>query len=488
MRRVKQETGLVFGIGALTLILVGLALFWFSQVSTSVNADAPKPTPPPLTGEPFTAVLDEVTLSQDTVAIDLSAGWTVVLSETFETGLGFGWTVVDGDGFINGEYKWGPEAFTNPVSGTISMWAVGSGLDGDSLDVNSDGYPDNVDSWLVYGPVDMSNANDAILSFSYWLQTDGGDEFGIATSTNGTDFSGIQPQSNSSGWASASYDLSAQAGQSSVYIAFVFTSDASGNTGNLPGALIDDVELQVKGNELTYMPIVRLDPTPTPIPPTPTPIPSGEYEDKFTNDIDGWAMRRADTSNYIVDHGGNGYLRVTLEDTDDYIVVSPLFAGLDPEYTVSISAQFSDPDNRDMYGVILGGDWDGTTCPNSSFTSCFNTYYLLKVEYRDDSGTYLRFKLMKVDSHSGNQPVGDNIIDWTTVSSSIDEAGFNKWEINVEEDEDIKVYLNGERVGTVRDTDLNNFHELYFGVMAETKENGDSTIKFDHFRVTAGNP
>ncbi|MEJ2748235.1 MAG: hypothetical protein P8183_10055 [Anaerolineae bacterium] len=95
---------------------------------------------------------------------------------------------------------------------------------------------------------------------------------------------------------------------------------------------------------------------------------------------------------------------------------------------------------------------------------------------------------MKVTSHSGNQPVGDNLIDWTNVTTSIDEAGFNIWQVNVEADEDIKIYLNGDRVGTVRDTSLNSFHNPYFGVAAETKDNGDSTVKFDYFSVKAGNP
>ena len=485
MKNSRKNPRFFLGLGAFVLLLTGLSLFWLSQLSTSVNADSPKPVPPPIVGEPFTAVLNNVTLNQDPVnVVNLAPGWTPILSETFESGIGLGWTITDMDGFTNGEYRWGAETFTHPNSGTISAWAVGDGQDGGLLDINTDGYPDNVNSWLVYGPVDMSEANDAILAFSYWLQTDGGDEFGIATSTNGSTFTGIQPQTDSTGWAGASYDLSALAGQSSVYIAFIFTSDASGNSGNLPGALIDDVELQLKGNELVYMPIIKLDPTPTP-----TPVPTNtDYEDKFTNDIDGWAMRRADTSNYTIEHGSNGYLKVTLTETNDYIIVSPLAAGLDPEYTVSTSAQFSSPQDRDMYGIVFGGDWNGGACPNSDFTSCFNTYYLLKVEYQDEITDYLRFKLMKVTSHSGNQPVGDNLIEWTSVSTSIDEAGFNKWEITVEADEDIKIYLNGDRIGTVRDTDLNNFHELYFGVVAETKENGNSTIKFDHFRVTATAP
>lgn len=489
MRSARQNSGLFLGISLLVLLVMGLTLFWLSQISASVNADSLKPLPPPLVGEPFTAVLTDISLNPEPInSVNLDSGWTVVLSETFESGIGLGWTSADLSGLANGEYKWGIEMFTNPNSGTISAWAVGNGLEGDTLDINSDGYPDNVDSWLVYGPVDMSEANDAVLSFYYWLETDGGDTFGIATSTDGVNFSGIQPQSDSAGWTSTSYNLSTFAGQGSVYIAFVFTSDTSGNAGNLPGALVDDVELQLKGNELVYMPIVKRDPTPTPSP-TPTPIPTGtEYEDKFTNDIDGWAMRRSDTENYSISHGNNGYLKATLNNAYDYIIVSPLVRGIDPEYTVSISAQFENPEFRDMYGVVFGADWDGTACPNSGFTSCFNTYYLLKVEYRTDGGTHLRFKLMKVTDHSGNQPVGDNLIEWTNVTTSVDEGGFNQWQINVETDDDIKVYLNGDQVGTVRDTSMDSFIKPYFGVVAETKENAASTIKFDHFRITAGNP
>jgi hypothetical protein len=488
MKRLQQKSSLFLGISILTLLFIGLALFWFGQISTSVNADSPLPVPPPIVGEPFTAVLDNVPLNQESVnAANLDSGWTVVLSETFESYTGLGWSSVDMDSTTNGEYKWGTETFTNPDTGTISAWAVGEGQDGDLLDVNSDGYPDNVDSWLIYGPVDMSEANNAVLSFAYWLQTDGGEQFGVATSTDGINFSGIQSQGDSTGWAPVSYDLSANAGLNTVYVAFVFTSDASGNAAGEVGALIDDVELQLKGNEITFMPIVNLDPTPTPSP-TATPVPSGEYEDKFTDDVAGWAMRRASTESYAIEHGNNGYLKVTLDNADDYIIVSPMVTGLEPEYTVSISALFDNPEHRDMYGIAFGGDWTGGTCPNDDFDSCFNTYYLLKVEYRDEGTPYLRFKLMKVTSHTDNHPVGDNLIDWTTVSTDTDEAGFNKWQINVEADEDIKVYLNGDRVGTVRDTSMDSFHNLYFGVMAETKDEDNSTIKFDHFRVTVGEP
>jgi hypothetical protein len=35
---------------------------------------------------------------------------------------------------------------------------------------------------------------------------------------------------------------------------------------------------------------------------------------------------------------------------------------------------------------------------------------------------------------------------------------------------------------------MDSFHNLYFGVMAETKDEDNSTIKFDHFRVTVGEP
>lgn len=491
MNRTNQHLGVVLIATFVILIIIAVALTSLSRMTSSVSAVAP-PTPvPPFDGEAFTAVIDSSLLNQTPVNIALAnADWTEVLSETFESALGIGWTSVDVSTTDSGEYKWEREDFTpSPTMGdTTSAWAVGGGLEGSGLTVNVDGYPNNVDSWLIYGPIDMSGVISASLTFDYWLEVDGGDGFAVAVSTSGSDtatFTGSQTFNTTppNTWSSSSYDLSSVFGESTVYIGFNFTSDASGNAGNLPGALLDNIRLLVQSAGNVYLPVIRKDPTPTP---SPTPTGGTDYRDDFTNDIAGWELRRADTQDkYDIYHGDSGVLNVFVEDPDDYIIVSPLVAAPSLPYSLEMSAQHKDPEEKDLYGLVFGGDWDGTTCPNSNFSSCFETYYVLKVEYRTNDGTYLRFKLQRVNSHTDNHPIDvDNLIDWTKVST--DENDYNKWRVEIEADNDIKIYLNNVRVGSVRDNDLSGFINPYFGVLVQTKEvHGNFRAKFDYFDVSA---
>ena len=488
MNRSNQHFGVIFIAAFVILVILTIAISSLTKMTRAVSAGEP-PTPvPPFTGEEFTAVIDRSLLNQTPIQFALAgAEWTEVISETFESGIGGDWTVIDRDGTVNGEYRWGTEDFTpaSKPSSVKSAWAIGDGQDGGALDVATDGYPANVDSWLIYGPIDLSNAIAATLNFDYWLNSDSGDTFGIAVSTSGTDtanFTGIQTGSvGTSSWASASHNLLAYTGQSTVYIGFKFTSDSTGSSKT--GALVDNVQLLVQGSGKTYLPVIRLDPTPTA---SPTPSGGGDYHDNFTNDITGWELRRADTQErYEISHGDDalGVLNVRVKDPDDYIIVSPLVAAPAEPYTLEMSAQHKDPENQDLYGLIFGADWDGTACPNSDFSSCFETYYALKVEYRTTDGTFLRYKLQRIESHKSNQPdVIKDLIDWTKVST--DENDYNVWRVEVEADNDIKIYLNNTRVGSVRDENMDSFIEPYFGVMVQTKlQHGDFRAKFDYFDV-----
>jgi hypothetical protein len=417
--------------------------------------------------------------------------WTEVISETFESSLGLGWSFVDNSLTDGGEYKWERETFSpSPTVGdTTSAWAVGGGLQGSTLTVNTDQYPTNVDSWLVYGPIDMSGIANSAFTFDYWLQTNGGDNFGVAVSTSGTDiatFTGYQVFTTTSGWTSAGYDLSSYHGQSTVYIGFNFTSDALGAVTNLPGALVDNVQLLVQGGGEIYLPLIKKDPTPTP---SPTPEGGTNYRDGFANDIDGWELRRSDAQErYDIYHGDDtqGVLNVLVKDPEDYIIVSPLVAAPSIPYSLEINAQHKDPENQDLYGIVFGADWDGTTCPNADFSSCFETYYVLKVEYRDTDGTFLRFKLQKVKSFASNQPNDVvELIDWTKVSST-DENDFNVWRVEVLENNKIKIYLNDNKVGDATDNSMGSFIQPYFGVIVETKsQHSNARAKFDYFEVVA---
>lgn len=234
-----------------------------------------------------------------------AAGWETVFSEGFEDGIGVGWTVRDESSGDGGEYTWGI-ADTFVSSGEDqSAWSVGGGEDGVQLEADRDPYPSNVDSWLVYGPVDLRGASDARLRFNWWLETgvsggnqrpwasvqtvervtvtpEEGDWFGwcILTGENDLDGARCTYMSGSTGsWASAAVPLagclSGETGAAGeIWIAFHFVSDEDGAAGR--GTFVDNVRVELQRDEYgVFLPYVRIDPTPTPTSsPTPTPTPS----------------------------------------------------------------------------------------------------------------------------------------------------------------------------------------------------------------------
>ncbi|KAA3657548.1 MAG: hypothetical protein DWQ04_27780 [Chloroflexi bacterium] len=493
MNRSNQHFGVLFVAAFVILVIMAIAISSFSQMANIVSAGEP-PTPvPPFIGEEFTAVIDANLLNQTPINITLAdSDWTTFITETFEAALDGNWSYIDNSTTDLGEYKWDREAFSpSPTVGdSLSAWAVAGGLEGQALVANTHQYPDNVDSWLIYGPIDLSGIANSSLTFDYWLETNGGDEFSVsASSTSGTDvatFTGKSTFSTTSGWTRNNYDLSDHHGNDAVYIGFNFTSDAAGDAGTLPGALIDNVQLLVQGGDEIYIPIVRKDPTPTV---SPTPSGGTDYHDGFANDITGWENRRSDTQgNHEVKHGDDkkGILSVLVEDAGDYIIVSPLVTAPSTPYSLEINAQHKDPENHDLYGIVFGADWDGNTCPNAEFSSCFGTYYVLKVEYRDNDGTFFRFKLQKVNSFKSNQPDDvDNLIDWTKITSA-DEGDYNVWRVDVLENNKIKIYLNDSEVGSATDNNMDSFIQPYFGVIVQAKdEHGNARAKFDYFDVIA---
>ena len=97
-------------------------------------------------------------------AQSLPQGWQDLVNETFDSGtIGTGWVVTDTGG---GGHLW-TVTDTRSASPSYSAWAVGSNP-----------YADNVDSWLIYGPIDLSKIFQADLTFDWWLDSAPGDWFG----------------------------------------------------------------------------------------------------------------------------------------------------------------------------------------------------------------------------------------------------------------------------------------------------------------------
>ena len=165
---------------------------------------------------------------------------TGLLAESFEGAFpASGWTVFDNDGATNGDLFWDDEAF-QPSTGSWSGWPAGGGANG--LDPHTHFYANNMHSWMVYGPVNLSGATLGSLDFALWAQTEQNlDWITWAVSIDGQQFYGQRMSGSTTssepptrtGFTQRSLDLTNVftlgnvMGQSQVWIAFIFDTDSS---------------------------------------------------------------------------------------------------------------------------------------------------------------------------------------------------------------------------------------------------------------------
>ncbi len=168
---------------------------------------------------------------------------TVLLSEDFEASFPSGpWTV-----FAQGsaDVTWGKSTHRSS-SGTAGAWAAQSGSDfpGAGQDV-----PANTESWMVAGPFDLSSTSSGNIAFDLWLTTEQGfDTFFVGASLNGTNYTALGRDTDTSGWQPFSQDLTSWGslgdvtGNAQVWFAFIYVTDGSITH---EGAYVDDVALTV---------------------------------------------------------------------------------------------------------------------------------------------------------------------------------------------------------------------------------------------------
>ncbi len=169
------------------------------------------------------------------------ATWTVLVSETFEGSFPGVWDVFDNDGTTNGEYFWAKRN-CQANGGTYSGWGVGGGANGAALSCGSN-YPNNADSWMVFGPFSLADAAAAELNFDLWLNTEYGyDVVCRLASTDGINFDGPCTYGSSAGWITRTLNLSSYLGQPEVWIALNFYSDATNVLAE--GGYVDNIVLR----------------------------------------------------------------------------------------------------------------------------------------------------------------------------------------------------------------------------------------------------
>ncbi|MDY7041797.1 MAG: caspase family protein, partial [Chloroflexota bacterium] len=254
-------------------IIVTLVLGGTLLVLTVVPGVQPVPqpvlaisTPQALTGKggKFTiAAAEKVSPAPATSPKSVGALDTTIMSENFEgafpTSL---WEVLDvypDDGL---EYYWDKDDY-RPHTGTYSAWCARGGADG--LDPEFNEYPNYTDSWMVYGPFDLSDADAAELAFYYWnISEIDFDSLFWGASLDGSQFYGQFTDGDSNGWQQIIFDLTNVftlgdvTGESQVWIGFNFYSDSSVTDD---GAFVDDITLikSVTGSQYdhyAYLPLV----------------------------------------------------------------------------------------------------------------------------------------------------------------------------------------------------------------------------------------
>jgi len=186
--------------------------------------------------------------------------WVVLKSEGFESSFPNVWQISYNP---SAPYFWDDVA-ANAHSGSRSGWCMGGTVPPNPVpNPNTGQYVNNMNSWMVYGPFDLSDATDAKLDFWYWLDSEQGfDNFIWAASVDNVSYNGFGISGNSNGYVSESFDLKAVptlgdlTGEPAVYIAFIFQSDGSVTDR---GAFLDDVSLEKFVGPLT--PDINVTPT-----------------------------------------------------------------------------------------------------------------------------------------------------------------------------------------------------------------------------------
>ncbi len=108
-------------------------------------------------------------------------------------------------------------------------------------------YPNNVETWMVQGPFDLSQVKDGMMQAKIWVDVEAGyDVSGWGVSIDENTFYGRGISGTSNGWATQTIDLKNVyqignvTGQKQVWIGFWFASDSS-NYSFEEGSAVDDL-------------------------------------------------------------------------------------------------------------------------------------------------------------------------------------------------------------------------------------------------------
>ena len=470
----------------LIVVAVVTALIIALPILALVQEPAVAAPPPPLKG-PFKFI----ELPSDYKANSLSGTAlltpTVIYSDTFASFVPVinpnlnvpGWQLFVNSGAT--DQKWGRILLSDSIF-TNTLWSTGYYSPQQSAGST---YVPNMDTWVVYGPLNNNKFRQLQVQFDYYLDGDPGAAFGWAASADGQNFCGRTELSSHIGkWIrNAKVDLASCPGQSGtpVYVAFFFKSDAANPVGL--GAFVDNVVISGVPWLNMYLPYVRRDPTPTA---SPTPLASAtplyslvkswDFNDPASDSSNQWCSgSTGDWSANKISIGGSTFYLLKVKQDATMVMQSPRYS-TPTNYRITAQFGFLRFDasrglgdyGSAQFGLIFGVDGDtfGTDpnpadrCPWDAGTG---GYYKFMLKIKDGGGGYVTrlerstngdWTLLNESSLPSSITI--NRSDWNTIQ--LDRSGSG-----------IVVYINNVQVLNMTDGTYKG--SRWFGLFTQTLGN-----------------
>jgi hypothetical protein len=339
-------------------------------------------------------------------------------------------------------------------------------------------YPAGQDSWLIFGPIDLSKFVYAHLSFEYYLDSQAGDTLLWGYSTDGQTFYGNSQSGPLGQWITDTFSFRANSTFQTVYLAFAFNShtDPRGK-----GAFVRNVRLTGEPLKFSYMSIVMNNYAP----PTPTPIPPiyGYTFDQGDTDLTKWGGAYYNPGNtkygqcipgqcaihYTTAHGNpsnslrlytNGLYSfiasspndITPDNYDLYVDISPWV--IYPRDASCVLYGCPSDDLGDWYGIIFNASSDTFGANPSQFA--YNKTYYRVYFYNVDATKPIAIRLDRCDGGSNPGSNSCHKLGTSSLPSNFigGAGGFDTVHIQrlASGSNNIKVWLNGNLLITATDT------------------------------------
>lgn len=216
-----------------------------SSAAMSLSAPPMKREDPP---SDKASVIDRETASRSAARSATKAGWQTIKSEDFDGAWPNDWVLDYNYTYQGNPITWGTATFQHQ-SGPNAAWPHASVIDPAVYWMFTANSGSVIRSWMIYGPINLSDATAAEVTFSLKYELGPGDSVAWLASTDGASYYGRGLTGGSQwSWHDREFDLSDVyvlgdlCGQSEVYLAFLFRADDQQDY--VEGAYIDDVKIQ----------------------------------------------------------------------------------------------------------------------------------------------------------------------------------------------------------------------------------------------------